>query len=93
MYRQAVLFGQLIHGGAFPVLLCDFPVSLFKCLPAAGCFSPLPVMRRIRRDIDLSALDVALQLPDQLIGKKRLCVDVFHAGSLLEIIFRRQSQH
>src|SRR5699024_3181919 len=58
-----------------------------------GYFSPPLWLRRIRGDINISPLGIRLQLSHQPVGKKYLCIDIFHAGSLLAILARRQSQH
>ena len=66
---------------------------MLQFLPVARSFSPPFLLRLIGGNIKIAPLNIALQFLDQRIGKKIFCIDVFHAGFLLEIIVKQQSQH
>ena len=66
---------------------------MLQFLPIARSFSPSFLLRLIGGNIKIAPLNIALQFLDQRIGKKIFCIDVFHAGFLLEMIVKQQSQH
>ena len=48
---------------------------------------------KIRGNVTIVPLNVALQFLDRRMGKKDFCIGIFHAGFLLKIIVKQQSQH
>ena len=68
-------------------------IPLCEFLPAAGNFSPTFLLFLLDRDIDISALNISLQLFYQCVRKNNLCIQIFHAGFLLDRIVKLQSQH
>lgn len=93
VYGQEVFFRQFLHRDSVPKFLYDLAVSLLQFLSVARRFSPSFLLRLIDGNIKIAPLNIALQFLDQRIGKKIFCIDVFHAGFLLEIIVKQQSQH
>ena len=80
MLREIILRGEAFHRGAIAVFLHDLQVALPELLSAAGQLPPAPALLFPGGDIEISALDVALELLYQLLGEKRLCVYIFHCG-------------
>ena len=93
VYRQEVFFGQFLHRGSVLKLRYNLAVSLLQFLPVARRFSPSFWLRPIGGNIKIAPLHIALQFLDQRIGKKIFGIDVLHAGFLLEMIVKQQSQH
>lgn len=64
MYRQTVFFSQFLRRDPISVLRCDTAVSLLQFLPVPGYFSPPLLLCLIGWNVDISSLDISLQLPD-----------------------------
>ena len=78
----------------------DAKASAMSLLHSFYCWGQVGVvlittllLRLIGGNIKIAPLNIALQFLDQRIGKKIFCIDVFHAGFLLEMIVKQQSQH
>ena len=93
VYGQEVFFRQFLHRDSVPKILYNLAVSLLQFLPVARRFSPSLFLRLVGGDVKIAPLNIVLLFLDQRIGKKISCIDVFHAGFLLEVIVKQQSQH
>lgn len=69
-------------------MICFFYllIPLGQFLPIAGDFSPAFLIFLPDRDIEISALDISLQLLDQCVWKDRLCVQIFNAWFLFCVL-------
>ncbi|EFC95598.1 hypothetical protein CLOSTHATH_06214 [Hungatella hathewayi DSM 13479] len=82
MYREAVLVRQGLHGHSILPGIKNIPVAFPQFLPASVPFAPGPVLALSGRNIEISGLNVILQLFHQRGGKNRGRIDIFHSASL-----------